>query len=263
MKSDHKDLKEHHVDPLSSKAPDVATLKKTTTTARSKTTTQVSPAEQRKTLKESNTPLPLLGVPSFKIPKKTTVPETTIKDNRSLPTQSDLKPSTLKPAPSIIKHSSNVSSTMTVFSKQNVLKDDPQPTPVDSFAPHIDPATWQDQMLVVEELHQARCEKLLEVDVMQSYGELTSMEIDPPEEAAIDTEGVQHPKPNVIIVMDTNILLGDLDYVKKIVSRGLKAVGLAVVLIPWVVLQELDSLKKRRGVSASVAHRVTPAISYI
>lgn len=39
-------------------------------------------------------------------------------------------------------------------------------------------------MQVVEELHLARTEKKLEVDVLQSCGELTCMEIDPPEEEA-------------------------------------------------------------------------------
>ena len=46
-------------------------------------------------------------------------------------------------------------------------------------------------------------------------------------------------------------------------SRALPALGLPVVLIPWVVLQELDSLKRGRGLSGSVAHLATPAISYI
>lgn len=39
--------------------------------------------------------------------------------------------------------------------------------------------------------------------------------------------------------------------------------GFATVLIPWVVLQEMESLKKGRGLSGSVAHLATPAISYI
>ncbi len=39
--------------------------------------------------------------------------------------------------------------------------------------------------------------------------------------------------------------------------------GFPVVLIPWVVLQELDSLKSGRGLSGSVAHLASPAISYI
>lgn len=43
----------------------------------------------------------------------------------------------------------------------------------------------------------------------------------------------------------------------------LLALGFPVVLIPWVVLQELDSLKLGKGLSGSVAHLATPAISYI
>lgn len=40
--------------------------------------------------------------------------------------------------------------------------------------------------------------------------------------------------------------------------------GFPIVLIPWVVLQELDALKKGKGLSVgSVAHLAVPAISYI
>ncbi|XP_061594737.1 transcriptional protein SWT1 isoform X2 [Cololabis saira] len=120
-----------------------------------------------------------------------------------------------------------------------------------------------DQMQVVEELHLARSEKRLEVNVMTSYGELTCMDIDSPEEAPADSICRQLQQQVLILVLDTNILLSHLDYVKKIRSHGLGALGLHVVLIPWVVLQELDSLKKGRGLSGSVAHLATPAISYI
>lgn len=41
------------------------------------------------------------------------------------------------------------------------------------------------------------------------------------------------------------------------------ALGFPLILIPWVVLQELDSLKKGRQFSGSVAHLAIPAISYI
>ncbi|XP_029356099.1 transcriptional protein SWT1 isoform X1 [Echeneis naucrates] len=115
---------------------------------------------------------------------------------------------------------------------------------------------------VAEQLHFARTEKKLEVNVMQSYGELTCMEIDPPEEGATDID-CKPIQGNLILVLDTNILLSHLDYVKKIRSCGLGALGFPVVLIPWVVLQELDSLKKGRGLSGSVAHLATPAISFI
>uniref|UniRef100_A0A3Q2Z3Q4 PIN domain-containing protein n=1 Tax=Hippocampus comes TaxID=109280 RepID=A0A3Q2Z3Q4_HIPCM len=45
--------------------------------------------------------------------------------------------------------------------------------------------------------------------------------------------------------------------------RKIETLGLPIVLIPWVVLQELDSLKKRKGLTDSVAHLACPAISYI
>ncbi|XP_068563705.1 transcriptional protein SWT1 [Cebidichthys violaceus] len=121
---------------------------------------------------------------------------------------------------------------------------------------------WYDQMQVVEELHLARSEKRLEVNAMQCYGELTCMEIDLPEDTAGDTYS-KLPQQNLILVLDTNVLLSHLDYVKTIRSHGLGVIGVPTVLIPWVVLQELDSLKRGRGMSGSVAHLATPAISYI
>uniref|UniRef100_UPI0037E89F57 transcriptional protein SWT1 n=1 Tax=Semicossyphus pulcher TaxID=241346 RepID=UPI0037E89F57 len=120
---------------------------------------------------------------------------------------------------------------------------------------------WYDQMQVVEELHLARSEKRL--DVMQSYGELTCMDIDPPEEGAAESHCRKPQQQDLILVLDTNILISHLDYVKKFRSHGLEALGLPVVLIPWVVLQELDSLKRGKGLSGSVAHLACPAISYI
>ncbi|KAM9762200.1 transcriptional protein SWT1 [Menidia menidia] len=120
-----------------------------------------------------------------------------------------------------------------------------------------------DQMQVAVELNLARSEKRLEVNLTQSYGELTCMDIDSPEEAPKDTPCRLPCQQDLILVLDTNILLSHLDYVKKITFHGLGALGFPVVLIPWVVLQELDSLKRGRGLSGSVAHLASPAISYI
>lgn len=119
-------------------------------------------------------------------------------------------------------------------------------------------------MQVVEELHLARSEKRLEVDVLHSCGELTCMDIDPPEEGAANSHYSQPIQQDLIIVLDTNILLSHLDYMKRMISHGLGEKGFPTVLIPWVVLQELDSLKKGKGLSvSSVAHLAIPAISYI
>ncbi|KAF7661805.1 hypothetical protein LDENG_00253940 [Lucifuga dentata] len=120
-----------------------------------------------------------------------------------------------------------------------------------------------DQMHVVEEIKLARSEKTLEVNVMQSYGELTSMVIDPPDEGTSSTLCKQSLQRDLIVILDTNILLSHLDYVKKIHSHGLGALGFPVVLIPWVVLQELDSLKMKKRLDGSVAHMASPAISHI
>lgn len=119
-----------------------------------------------------------------------------------------------------------------------------------------------DQTKVVEELNLARSERRLQLNVMQSYGELTCMEIDPPEEGVRDEQSKELSQHKLVLVLDTNILLSHLVYVKNIVSRGLGGVGSLVVLVPWVVLQELDSLKKGRQ-TGCVAHKAIPAISFI
>ncbi|XP_076007457.1 uncharacterized protein swt1 isoform X2 [Genypterus blacodes] len=133
-----------------------------------------------------------------------------------------------------------------------------QPTQCSTNTVHRD-----DQKQVVEELQLARFEKTLEMDVMQSYGELTSMVIDPPEEGNTSTQCKQSLQQELILILDTNILLSHLDYVKKIQTHGLGALGFPVLLIPWVVLQELDYLKMGKSLSGSVAHLASPAISYI
>ncbi|KAM3619962.1 uncharacterized protein V6R79_016383 [Siganus canaliculatus] len=120
---------------------------------------------------------------------------------------------------------------------------------------------WNDEKQVVEELHLARSQNRLELDITSSYGELTCMDIDPPAEGAAEPHF--QPKQDLILVLDTNILLSHLEYVKKVVSRGLGVLGFPLVLIPWVVLQEMDSLKRGRGLSGSVAHLAAPAISYV
>ncbi|XP_064188186.1 transcriptional protein SWT1 isoform X7 [Anguilla rostrata] len=122
------------------------------------------------------------------------------------------------------------------------------------------------EMQLVAELHRARSQKLLEVNVVDSYGELTRMDIDPPEEISTFSFSKSHCKEHIhqdlLIVLDTNILLSHLDFVKKIRSHGLGALGFPVILIPWVVMQELDALKDGK-LSSNVKHLARPAVHYI
>lgn len=211
-----------------------------------KTTTASSSSQKKKCATVS--PQPHSAPLNFRIPKKAATPEISpAKDNKSLLIKSAHITSMCEATTSVSQCSSSITSS-----------NNPWPSLVSPEC-QTDPSPWQDQIMVVEQLHHARSEKHLEVHIMQSYGELTCMEIDPPEERAADT---QLPQQDLIIVLDTNILISHLDYVKKMVSRGLE-VCFPVILVPWVVLQELDSLKKGRGVSGSVAHSAIPAIAYI
>ncbi|XP_036438238.1 transcriptional protein SWT1 isoform X2 [Colossoma macropomum] len=118
------------------------------------------------------------------------------------------------------------------------------------------------EMQLVEELHLARSDKRLQVNVVESYGELTCMDVDPPEEGITVTHSQGQHLQDLLIVLDTNVLLSHLDFVKKMRSHGLGALGFPTLLVPWVVLQELDSLKSGK-LSREVEHKARPAVHYI
>uniref|UniRef100_A0A671PEJ6 Transcriptional protein SWT1 n=1 Tax=Sinocyclocheilus anshuiensis TaxID=1608454 RepID=A0A671PEJ6_9TELE len=116
------------------------------------------------------------------------------------------------------------------------------------------------EMELVEKLLLARSERRLQVKLVENCGELTCMDIDPPEEGA-GTMLNQH-KHGLLIVLDTNVLLSHLEFVKKIRSHGLGGLGFPTLLIPWVVLQELDYLKSGK-LSSKVEDKARPAVHYI
>ncbi|KAJ8376143.1 hypothetical protein SKAU_G00067230 [Synaphobranchus kaupii] len=118
------------------------------------------------------------------------------------------------------------------------------------------------EVQLIAELHRARSQKLLEVNVVDSYGELTRMDIDPPEQNTTFSFSTQPIHQDLLIILDTNILLSHLDFVKKMRSHGLGALGFPNILIPWVVMQELDSLKDGK-LSTNVEHKARPAVRFI
>ncbi|XP_053087665.1 transcriptional protein SWT1 isoform X1 [Pangasianodon hypophthalmus] len=117
------------------------------------------------------------------------------------------------------------------------------------------------EMQIVEELHLARSSRQLHVNVEKSYGELTSMDVDPADESATIALS-QKQQQDLLVVLDTNVLLSHLDFVKRIRSHGLGALGFPTLLVPWVVLQELDSLKSGK-LSKNVESKARPAVDYI
>ncbi|KFP55482.1 Transcriptional protein SWT1 [Cariama cristata] len=117
-------------------------------------------------------------------------------------------------------------------------------------------------MQIVEDLHVARVQKRMALSVVQTCGELTSMEIDLPEQdlnisAETFTSGL-----NILVVIDTNIMISHLEFVKSLKSEDIPGVGRLALIIPWVVLQELDNLKKGKMLQ-HVRDKAIPAVQFI
>ncbi|XP_038045724.1 transcriptional protein SWT1-like isoform X2 [Patiria miniata] len=73
--------------------------------------------------------------------------------------------------------------------------------------------------------------------------ELCQMEIDFPDDT-VDTGGNSDNKNlGLRVVLDTNVLMHDLKFVKDLLDKRIQGLGLPTLVIPWVVMQELDSLK--------------------
>ncbi|XP_069645672.1 transcriptional protein SWT1 isoform X2 [Haliaeetus albicilla] len=118
------------------------------------------------------------------------------------------------------------------------------------------------EMQIVEDLHVARVQKRMVLSVVQTCGELTSMEIDLPEQdlnisAEAFTSGL-----NILVVIDTNIMISHLEFVRSLKSEDIPGVGRLALIIPWVVLQELDNLKKGKMLQ-HVRDKAIPAVQFI
>ncbi|KAJ7332640.1 hypothetical protein JRQ81_014820 [Phrynocephalus forsythii] len=117
------------------------------------------------------------------------------------------------------------------------------------------------EMQIVEDLHAARNDRKILLPVVQTCGELTSMEIDlPDEESSLFSKTVAGL--NALIVIDTNIMISHLEFVKSLKNRDLPGIGRFVLVIPWVVLQELDNLKRGK-ILANVGGKAIPAVHFI
>ncbi|XP_041064658.1 transcriptional protein SWT1 isoform X2 [Carcharodon carcharias] len=126
---------------------------------------------------------------------------------------------------------------------------------------HVEMDTDQ-KMEIAEELQTARYEKVLEVELGQSYGELTSMEIDPPQEIKILFSSEANSQSDILLVLDTNIFISHLNFIMNLKDHGVSGVSFPIIVIPWVVLQELDSLKNGK-LSGGVNRKAIPAVQFI
>ncbi|KAG2177715.1 hypothetical protein INT44_008229 [Umbelopsis vinacea] len=83
-------------------------------------------------------------------------------------------------------------------------------------------------------------------------------------ESLISTTSAQAIQEETFIVVDTNILISHQDHLKSLISSIERRQCCATVVVPWVVLEELDLLKSRRGAPGSrVADRAQGAIIFL
>ncbi|XP_023803446.1 transcriptional protein SWT1 isoform X3 [Cyanistes caeruleus] len=145
-----------------------------------------------------------------------------------------------------------------------VTKPVPVPKSSEDFPPLQDnQSTETDQeMQIVEDLHVARVEKRMALSVVETCGELTSMEIDLPEQDLNISAGSSSSGLNILVVIDTNIMISHLEFVKSLKSEDILGVDRLALIIPWVVLQELDNLKKGRMLQ-HVRDKAIPAVQFI
>ncbi|CAO3672733.1 unnamed protein product [Umbelopsis ramanniana] len=83
-------------------------------------------------------------------------------------------------------------------------------------------------------------------------------------ESLISTTSSNAVREETFIVVDTNILISHQDHLKSLISNIERRQCRVVVVVPWVVLEELDLLKSRRDGSGSrVAERAQGAIIFL
>ncbi|XP_054443628.1 transcriptional protein SWT1 [Pteronotus mesoamericanus] len=119
-----------------------------------------------------------------------------------------------------------------------------------------------EEMQIVEELHAARAGKSVDLPVVPPPGELSSMEIDLVEDdvhaSAANTASDKH----LLIVIDTNILMNHLKFVKILKTTEMPGFDRLVLIIPWVVVQELDRMKAGKLLKYA-QHKAIPAVRFI
>ncbi|XP_061239455.1 transcriptional protein SWT1 isoform X2 [Bos javanicus] len=118
------------------------------------------------------------------------------------------------------------------------------------------------EMQIVEELHAARVGKSMDLPVVPPSGELMSMEIDVVEDDIHSSAANAASDKKLLIVIDTNILMNHLKFVRLLKTREIPGFDSLVLIIPWVVVQELDRMKAGKLLKHA-QHKAIPAVHFI
>ncbi|XP_016080102.1 PREDICTED: transcriptional protein SWT1 isoform X2 [Miniopterus natalensis] len=118
------------------------------------------------------------------------------------------------------------------------------------------------EMQIVEELHAARVGKSVDLPVVPPPGELSSMEIDLVEDDVHSSAANTASDKQLLIVIDTNILMNHLKFVRILKTTEIPGFDRLVLIIPWVVVQELDRMKAGKLLKYA-QHKAVPAVRFI
>ncbi|XP_026930148.1 transcriptional protein SWT1 isoform X1 [Acinonyx jubatus] len=118
------------------------------------------------------------------------------------------------------------------------------------------------EMQIVEELHAVRVGKSVDLPVVLSSGELTSMEIDLVDDDVHSSPAKSASDKKLLIVIDTNILMNHLKFVRILKTTEIPGFDRLVLIIPWVVVQELDRMKAGKLLKHA-QHKAIPAVHFI
>uniref|UniRef100_F6SGM8 Transcriptional protein SWT1 n=1 Tax=Monodelphis domestica TaxID=13616 RepID=F6SGM8_MONDO len=118
------------------------------------------------------------------------------------------------------------------------------------------------EMQIVEELHAARVGKSMDLPVVPASGELTSMEIDLAEDDVHPFVENTASDKKLLIVIDTNILMNHLKFLGILKTMDVPGFDKLVLIIPWVVVQELDRMKAGKLLKHA-QHKAIPAVHFI
>uniref|UniRef100_G1SMS1 Transcriptional protein SWT1 n=1 Tax=Oryctolagus cuniculus TaxID=9986 RepID=G1SMS1_RABIT len=111
------------------------------------------------------------------------------------------------------------------------------------------------EMQIVEELHAARVGKSVGLPAAPPSGELVSMDVDLVEDDA-------HSSAGLLIVIDTNILMNHLKFVRILNTTEIPGFDRLILIIPWVVVQELDRMKEGKLLKHA-QYKAIPAVHFI
>ncbi|XP_038614460.1 transcriptional protein SWT1 [Tachyglossus aculeatus] len=118
------------------------------------------------------------------------------------------------------------------------------------------------EMQIVEELHAARAGKSVDLPDVPTSKDLTSMEIDLEDEDMRPSIGNTASETKLLIVIDTNILMNHLQFVRILKSTEVPGFDKLVLVIPWIVIQELDRMKDGKLLKHA-QHKAIPAVYFI